>query len=105
MDYMGCECINIGNVGYLSSGNVGISLVSSISVAEMLSSKCSLIFVLVTPSHIVESMSDNMNSIITVSDFFAASIAGICGVSHIFWTLNLYKKLSEKFCNDSIKIC
>ena len=64
-----------------------------------------LIFVLVTPSHIVESMSDNMNSIITVSDFFAASIAGVCGVSHVFWTLNLYKKLSEKFCNDSIKIC
>ena len=43
---------------------------------------CLHFVMLVTHFHIVESMSDNMNSIITVSDFFAATIAGICGVSH-----------------------
>jgi hypothetical protein len=45
--------------------------------------------------HVVESMSDNMNSIITVSDLFAASIAGE-SVSHKLLDADVIQKLNRR---------
>jgi hypothetical protein len=56
---------------------------------------------LMTSFHVIKSMPDNMDSIIMVSDFFAASIAG---VHDSFWLLNSYKNLTEEFSNDMVHI-